>query len=215
MLQRQTVGATMEIKKALEELRKGKKRKFSQTVELVVNLRGIDLKKDNINVIATVPNKVKSKRVCAFLTKKSELVDTITEPEFKKYSEKNFLKKLVKDYDFFIAHGSLMPKVATNFGKVLGPAGKMPSPQLGILMSEEDSAVKGVLEKIGKALKVRAKEASLKLTVGKEDMEDEKIMENVGAVYRAVENALPNKRENVKNVLLKFTMTKPVKVDIK
>jgi len=41
------------------------------------------------------------------------------------------------------------------------------------------------------------------------------IISNVNAVYNAIVNSLPNKKENVKNVKIKFTMSKPIEVDIK
>ena len=46
-------------------------------------------------------------------------------------------------------------------------------------------------------------------------MSDDEISANVSAIYKEIVNALPNKQENVKNVMIKFTMTKPVKVEIK
>jgi large subunit ribosomal protein L1 len=218
MVSRQTVeGDKMNVeslKKALEEIRKGKERKFDQTVDLIINLKGIDVKRDQMNVVVNVPNKVKDKRVCGFLTEKSKLVDTIKEIEFKKHSEKDALKNLVKNYDYFIAVAPLMPKVATTFGKVLGPVGKMPSPQLGILTQENDKAIQETLDKIAVSLKIRLKEASIKVPVGKLSMADEKILENVESIYTSVENALPKKKENVKNVMVKLSMGKPAKVEI-
>ena len=205
----------MELKKALEEIKKDKERKFNQTVDLIVNLKGIDLRKDNVNAVINVPNKVKDKKVCGFLTKKNALVHTVTEPEFQKYKDKGALKKLVNGFDFFIAHGSLMPKVATTFGKVLGPAGKMPSPQLGILAQEEDKVIQAVLDKIEKSIKVRAKEPSIKLAVGKQDMEDEKIIENIESIYKGIVKVLPAGKDNVRKVAIKLTMSKPITVEIK
>ena len=205
----------MELKEALAELRKSEKRKFDQTVDLIVNLTGIDLRRDNVNVIAQIPHKIKEKKVCGFLSKKSNLITTITEPEFGRYKDKKPMKDLVKEYDFFIAEAPLMPKVATAFGKVLGPAGKMPSPQLGIVPPGNDAAIKDTVDKISKSIKIRAKEASIKVPVAKESMKDEQIVENIKAVYSAIVNALPTKKENVRNVMLKLTMTKPIKVEIK
>jgi len=205
----------MELKQALQELRKLEKRKFDQTIDLIVNLKGVDIKKDNISAVIDLPNKIKDKSVCAFLTKKSELVKTITQAEFIGYKDKKPLKNLVKKYDFFMANASLMPSVATTFGKVLGPAGKMPSPQLGILLVESDAKIQAELDKISKSIKMRAKESSIKLIVGKESMSDDQIIANIGAVYSSVVNALPTKRENVKSVMLKLTMSKPIKVEVK
>ncbi len=108
-----------------------------------------------------------------------------------------------------------MPAVATTFGKILGPAGKMPSPQLGIVMSEDEKVIKDTLQKIAKAVKIKVKEASVKLSVGKEGMKDEEIIANAEAVYSALVNALPIKKENVKNTMIKLTMSKPIKVEIK
>jgi large subunit ribosomal protein L1 len=205
----------MELKQALDELRKLEKKKFDQSVDLIVNLRGIDIRKDNISAIVTLPHKIKDKKVCGFLTKKSELVTTITQPDFARYKDKKELKNLVKSYDFFIGAAPLMPAVATNFGKALGPAGKMPSPQLGIIAPENDATIKQVLIKIEKSVKIRAKEASIKVIAGKEKMTDEQISENIRALYEGIVNALPTKKENVRSVMIKLTMSKPLKVEMK
>ena len=50
-----------------------------------------------------------------------------------------------------------MPKVATTFGRALGPAGKMPSPQLGILMEVNDKAIKEIKNKVNNILKIKIK----------------------------------------------------------
>lgn len=204
----------MKLNEALIELRKNKERKFDQTVDLIVNLKGIDIRKDNINFVASLPHKVKEKKVCGFLTAKNDSVKTITKLDFPKYKDKNALRKLIKEYDFFIAHASLMPAVATTFGKALGPAGKMPSPQLGIITQETPEVIKPLLERISKAIKGRAKEPSLKLSIGKISMSDKDIEENAMAAFNAVVNSLPTKKENVKKVLIKLTMSKPLEVEL-
>jgi large subunit ribosomal protein L1 len=203
------------IIKALEELRKNEKRKFTQTVELIVNLKGFDPKRESVNTFAEVPNKVKDRKVGAFLTKKSAIVDSILKSEFDKYKDKKEIKKLSKKYDFFIGFAGVMPAVATTFGRILGPLGKMPSPQVGIIMKEEDEEIKKIVSKIDKLVKIRAKEASIKMPIAKEDMSDDKIIENAVVVYNKVIESLPKKKEQVKSVMIKFTMTKPIKLDIK
>jgi large subunit ribosomal protein L1 len=205
----------MELKEAIKELRKEEKKKFVQSVDLIINLKGVDAKKDSISAVINIPHIIKEKKVCGFLSAKSDLVRTITQPEFAHFKDKKELKNLVKQYDFFIASAKLMPSVATVFGKVLGPAGKMPSPQLGVLMNEDANAIKQLLERISKSIKVRVKEASVKVVVAKEDMSDENIIRNIEAVYAGIVNALPTKKENVKNVMVKLTMGKPLKVELK
>ena len=209
----------MELKekliKALAELRKDKERKFDQTLDLIINLQKFDLKKNQVNLFVSVPHKIKDKKIAGFLESKNSNIETITQAEFKSYTDKKKLKKLVKKYDFFIAQASLMPKVATVFGRVLGPAGKMPSPQLGILMNVNDKAITELKNKINTSVKIKAKEPSLKFAVGKQSMKDEDITENVMVIYNAIVKALPRDKENIKNIEIKFTMTKPQKIKIR
>jgi len=200
-----------EFARVLTELRKDEKRKFSQTIDLIINLKNFDIKRESINLIVSVPHKFRKIKAVGFLTAKSNAVDTITKPEFESYKGK-FAKRLVENYDFFIAHASLMPSIATSFGKYLGPAGKMPSPQLGIITKEDDSTIQEIIKKAENAIKVKTKEPSIKMAIGKEDMKDEDIVENAFTVYSAVLNALPKQKENLRSVMLKFTMTKPIKL---
>ncbi|NMB66867.1 hypothetical protein GYA25_02310 [Candidatus Woesearchaeota archaeon] len=204
-----------ELKKALLELRKEEKRKFDQTVDLFVNLQKIDLKKTQLNFFVSVPYKIKEKKICAFLEVKNKNVDTIVKSDFKKYSDKKLIKKLARDYDFFIAQASVMPLVATTFGRALGPTGKMPSPQLGILMNVDDKSILELKEKINSSVKIKLKEASIKVAIGKESMKDEELIENILTVYNALLKNLPRNKENIKNIEIKFTMTKPQKIRLK
>ena len=204
-----------QLKKSLSELRKGKERKFNQTVDLIINLQKFDIKKDQMNIVTSVPYKIRDKKIAGFLESKNKGIETITGDEFKRYSDKKELKRLVKKFDFFIAQASLMPKVATTFGRVLGPAGKMPSPQLGIIINSDDKAINELKEKINNSVKIKVKESSIKLAIGKQNMKDEEIIENIVTVYNAILKALPKGKENIKNMGIKFTMTKPQKINVK
>jgi len=204
-----------DLQNALKKLRENKERKFDQTLDLILNLQKFQIKKENINTVISVPFKIKEKKICAFLESDNALVDTITPAQFPKYSHKKEIKKLVKKYDFFIAEAKLMPKVATAFGRALGPTGKMPSPQLGILMMPDEKSIKELLEKINNSVKIRTKEASIKVPVRKQSMKDEELIENILSIYSATEKALAKGKENIKNVENKFTMTKPIKISIR
>ena len=205
----------LQLKKALEELRKSEEKKFDQTVDLIVNLQKFDIKRNSLNVFVQVPHKIKNRKVCGFLEIKNKNIETIVESEFKKYADKKKVKKLAKQFDFFIAQASLMPKVATIFGKSLGPFGKMPSPQLGIVTNTDDKTIKELLEKINRSVKLKTKEPSIKVAIGKQSMKDEQIMENVVAIYNSLLKNLPRQKENIKNLEIKFTMTKPQKIAIR
>jgi len=201
--------------RAIEQLRKTEKKiKFDQTIDLIVNLKNFNVKKDSFTSFVQVPNKVKDKKVAGFLEKKSDLVETITKAEFPGFKEKKDIKKLVKHYDFFMANAKLMPAVATDFGRALGPAGKMPSPQLGIVPVETPEAIKAVLAKINSSVRVRVKDPSVKVGIGKESLTNDQILKNITAVYGKIVEGLPKKEENVRSVLIKLCMDKPIKVEL-
>ena len=205
----------IELKKALTELRAIKERKFDQTVDLIVNLQKFDIKKSNVNIFVNVPNKVKDKKIPGFLEVKNKDIETITPDEFKKYTNKAQLKSLVNNHDFFIAQASLMPSVATTFGRALGPTGKMPSPQLGIVLNADEKTLKELRNKINTSVKIKVKEPSIKIPIGKQSMKDEEIIENILSVYNTLLKTLPRNKENIKNLEIKFTMTKPYKISLK
>jgi large subunit ribosomal protein L1 len=204
------VKALQEVRKA--EAEKTKQVKFEQTVDLIINLREFDIKRYSISAAVTLPHKLKDKKVAAFLEKKFTIVDTITKPEFDDFKDKKKLKRLVNEYDFFISSAKLMPSVATSFGRVLGPAGKMPTPQLGVIMVEDENSIKSALEKINSVIKVKTKEPCIKVAIGKQKDKDEDLAENALAVYNEVFKNLPRQKENLRNVLVKFTMSKPAKI---
>ena len=204
------------VKKLREqENNKEKKRNFDQTIDLIVNLKEFDVKKASFNVFAQVPNKIKEKKIAGFFEKDNKLVEVIKKEEFVKYNQKKDIKKLINNYDFFIANIKLMPVIATTFGRFLGPSGKMPSPQLGILNSEDENVVKELIDKINFSVRIKVKEPSIKIGIAKESLDDKKIAENAFAAYSKILDNLPKKIDNIRNVKIKLTMANPVNVELK
>ena len=196
--------------KAVEKIKSSdKKVNFDQTVDLIINLKEFDVRREAFNIFISVPNKIKDKKIAGFFEKDSNVIETIRKEQFSKYKEKKDIKKLINQYDFFVANAKLMPAVATSFGRVLGPVGKMPSPQLGILLNEEDKMVEELVNKINSTVRVRVKEPSIKIAIAKQSMDSDKIAENALAVYQKVLETLPRKRDNIRNVKIKLTMDKP------
>ncbi|MFH1359206.1 MAG: hypothetical protein ABIH37_04930 [archaeon] len=204
------------VKKLREsESKRQDKRKFNQTVDLIVNLREFEVKKHGFNIFVQVPHKIKDKKVAGFFEKDSKIIDVITKENFARYKEKKDIKKLVDSYDFFVANAKLMPAVATNFGRILGPVGKMPSPQLGVLPNEDESTIKTLISKINSNIRIRVKEPSLKVGVAKESLKDDEIVENIQTVYKKILENLPKGIDNIRSIKIKLTMGKPVTVDIR
>jgi len=202
------------IQEALKKLKENKKRNFDQSIDLIVNLKNYNAKKNPLNLWIDLPHKIKDVKIAGFLEKKSDKVATITEDQLKSYGkDKKKAKNLAKEYDFFISIGKLMPKVASTLGKYLGPKGKMPSPQMGLLQKGDDNEIDILVKRLNKTLRIRSEVPSIKFCIGKENMKDEEIAENIKTAYEKIVKTLPNKKENIKSVMLKLTMSKPIKLE--
>ncbi len=202
---------------ALKNVReKSPKRKFSQTIDFIVNLQGLDLKKPEHKVDLAVPlphERAKKLRLCGFVDSqlaaqaKTMFATVVTKDEFPKWaSDKRAQKKLADTHDLFISQVEVMAQVAATFGKVLGPRGKMPNPRAGAVIPGA-AQLAPLMKRWENMVKVQTKnELVIKVPVGDEKMNDEQIADNVLAVYNTLLSKLPQEKNNVRNTLLKFTM---------
>jgi len=204
----------MDFLTSIKELRNSEKRKFDQTVDLIINLKNYDLRVKPINLFVELPHIFRENKICAFLEGNNPDVDrVIGRLELPKINDKKEIKNIARNYDFFISSIKLMPQIATAFGKTLGPLGKMPNPKFnGVLAKEEPALIKDVVSKLRKMISIKPKETSIKVAVGKESMKDDEINANINAVYNALMTAMT--KENIKSMLIKLTMSKPVRVKI-
>lgn len=209
-----------QIKKAIEELKKNtKKRNFSQSYDLIINLKNMDTKQNPIDFFVTLHYPTGRKiKVAAFVDQllreqaKEHCDLVIEEKDFANYKDKKAMKKLAESYDYFIAQATLMPKVAAAFGRTFGPKQKMPNPKLGCVVPP-NANLAPLIQKLNKSVKLTAKKATnLQCLVGKEDQKEEELIDNILTVYQSVLKQVPNEIQNIKNVLLKLTMGKAVKV---
>ena len=207
------------VQKALAEIKEQPKRKFSQSYDLIVNLKNLVIKSSPLDFFVTLHYpKGRAVKVAAFVS--NQLIDqakkhcdlALTESDFKQYGAKKALKKLAESYDYFIAEAALMPKVAKTFGKVLGMKGKMPNPKLGCVVPP-NANLEQLNQKLQKTVRLTARKATnLQCIVGKENQPEEEVVDNILTVYQAVLKNVPNDIQNVKNVQIKTTMGKPVKL---
>ncbi|MFA5930702.1 MAG: hypothetical protein WC821_00145 [archaeon] len=197
------------------------KRKFTQSVELMINFTGLDMKKTvnqvNVKVVLPVPTGKGSGKVAVF-AKTDELADSVKGKVDKVIMDKE-IESLAKDkvkfaelmsFDALFAEGPTMLTVAKFMGQQLAPKGKMPKPILSAASFDEALAKARtqitVSNKKGKFMPV------VHSLIGREGMKDADIAENMLAVYDAVMNSLPQKKQNIKNAYIKMTMSAPVKI---
>ncbi len=212
---------TKEIKRALKEVReKSKKRNFKQSVELIINLKDVDVKKPEGRIQETIelPNPIgKDVNICVFATgdlalraKRIDGVTVIDREQLEGLAEdKKRQRQIAKRTDFFIAEAPLMPLVGRVFGTILGPRGKMPTPV------PPNVDIKSVVERHRRMVRVRARgQPTLQCRVGTEDMDDDALVENIQAVIRRIEGRLKRGIKNIDSIYLKLTMGPPVKLNL-
>jgi large subunit ribosomal protein L1 len=216
----------MDKKAILESIKKlreiSKQRKFKQTIDISMNLTQLDLKKNpdqKIDLFIQLPHsKGKKPKVCALVGKeletKAKVFDkVILSEEFAAVtSDKRALKKLAREYDYFVAQANLMADIGAKFGKVFAPIGKMPNPKAGCIVPPT-ADLEPLAKKLENTIRLVTKDKlCIKAIAGSEEMSDEDIADNILTAYSAVVHGLPNEKGNFKSMFIKFTMSQPVEV---
>lgn len=204
------------VEKALEESKK-LNRKFKQTIDLAVTLKNVDLNesKNRIDEEIILPNgRGKESKIAIFASGELALkakgkVDLIVKPEEIEdlSGDKKKFKKIVDDYDFFIAEAPLMPTIGKTLGVILGPRGKMPKP----VPPQID--ITGIVKNLRNTIILRSKANKTFHTIaGKEEMDKEKIAENIDTIIKRLESKLERGQMNISSVYVKTTMGPSVRI---
>lgn len=176
---------TYNVDQALDALKKFKKSKFDETVELHINT-----KEKGISGQVTLPHGTgKTLRI--------------------KVADDAILAEVAKgkiDFDILIATPSMMPNLA-KVARVLGPRGLMPNPKNGTVSENPQDAVKK-LSGGQISYKTEAAAPIIHAIVGKVSFEDDKLKENIKTFISNVGTA------NIKSVTLKSTMSPAIRLAI-
>ncbi|MEM0050027.1 MAG: 50S ribosomal protein L1 [Candidatus Bathyarchaeia archaeon] len=207
------------ILEAIKELHKETpKRNFKQSIELIINLRDVDLSKpeNRIQELIELPHPIGKKvSVCVFATgdmairAKRAGADMVLEKDDIEgmANDKKRQRRLAKSFDSFIAAAPLMPLIGKVFGAILGPRGKMPTP---IPLTAD---VEKEIERHRRLVLVRTRgQPVLSCRIGTEDMSAEDLADNIDAVLRRIEGKLKRGIKNIASVYIKATMGPPVKI---
>jgi len=210
------------LMKALKELReKTPKRNFNQSIELIINLRDIDVSKpeNRIRELIELPHPIGKKvKVCVFASGDAALrarragADMVLEREEIEslMNDKKRQRQIAKQIDSFIAIAPLMPLVGRVFGAILGPRGKMPTPIPPTADMERE------IERHRRLVMVRTRgQPVLSCRVGTEDMSDEDIIDNIEAVIGRIEGRLSRGIKNIDSIYIKASMGPPIKVEVR
>jgi large subunit ribosomal protein L1 len=208
------------ITTAIKEVKeKSKKRNFTQSVELILNLKDIDMKSPEGRIQERIelpyPSLEKPNKICVIATgelalkaKRAKADLVIGKDELAGLAgKKKDLRKIANEYNFFMAEAPLMPRVGKILGPALGPRGKMPVPV------PPTADISGLIKRYRKMVFVRMRnQPVIRCRVGTESMKEEEIAENVQTVLKSIEGKLKRGMKNIKTVYIKTSMGKPVKV---
>ena len=194
-----------------------KERKFNESVEAILTFREVDPKKTDLNINEIVylphPGSLRPK-ICfigsgdLILRAKNAGADGLIEPsQLESYAgNKKEAKALARQYDFFLADTSLMPRIGKILGQYLGPKGKIPTPV------PPNAPIEGMIQRFRTAVRVRSRGSlGVMARVGDRKVPDGELAENIQAVVQVVQTKLPAGDRNIRSVMVKTTMGKPVR----
>jgi len=199
------------IETVLKALEAAPPRKFSESVEIAINLRDIDLSvpKNRIDEDVILPKgRGRKIRVCVFASgemavKAKGAADLIIQPqEIEAYAgDKKKAKDLATSVDYFVAEAPLMPVIGRRLGVVLGPRGKMPKP----LPPGADPVP--LINSMRNTVRVRSRDKrTFHAPIGSRDMPPEDLAENLDFLMRRLLGKLERGRFNIRSAFIKTTM---------
>lgn len=188
-------------------------RKFTQSVELIINFKGVDFAKteNRLNMDIILPKgRGKEVKIVAFadgtvaMDAKKAGADMIVGMADIPKLDKVQVKQMTKGWEF-VAQPQLMIHVGKNFGQILGGRGKTPRPMVGNPASMFAN-IKNMIK-----LKNRGKNLpTIQCPIGSEKMSAEDISENANSVISALVGKFGE--YSIRSAYVKLSMGKPCKI---
>ena len=202
------------VSRALED---APARNFTETVDLAVNLRDIDLNdpSNRVDESVVLPSGTgQETRIVVFATgetavRAEEVADDVLGPDELEElgDDDDEAKDLADDTDFFIAEAAMMQDIGRYLGTVLGPRGKMPTP-----LQPDDDVVETV-ERMKNTVQLRSGDRrTFHTRVGAQDMTPDEVSDNIDVIVRRLEADLEKGPLNIDSIYVKTTMGPAVEV---
>lgn len=207
------------VKQAREKMMPSK---FKQSVEMIVNITGVDLSKpqNRFTEVVELPNDLGRKKRKILVVASGNLaleagrIEGVSKVLGREELEtlvgkKKEAKKIASQYDFVLVEPSLMGLAARALGAALGSRGKTPTP------IPPGSDLQRLVKRFANSVQVQLRKSQqVACLVGLEEDSDEKIAENAETVLNRVVEKLEKRQRSIKSVYLKATRGKPVKVEL-
>jgi len=216
----------MDVKNVQSIIEKSKKRRFKQTVELIINLKKeYDLNKseNRFTEYIELPNgRGKKIKLAAIVgpeleTPAKEMFDfVLVKDKIKETAEnKREAKKLVRRYYIFAAQASTMADLGRYLGKYLSTKNKMPNPKFGMIIPDNANQdfLRSTYNRLQNMVRITVKShKTIGIPIGTEDMKYDDILENANHVLEYFINRVPGNKNSIKSVYIKLTMSDSIRI---
>ncbi|ELZ13294.1 50S ribosomal protein L1 [Haloterrigena sp. SYSU A558-1] len=190
-------------------------RNFTETVDLAINLRDLDLNEPSNRVdesIVLPSGTGQDTRIVVIAegetaVRAEEAADEVLSEDDVADLDDDEAKDMADETDFFIAEEAMMQDIARHLGTILGPRGKMPDP-----LAPDDDVVETV-NRLKNTVQLRSGDRrTFHTLVGAEDMDAENIADNIDVILRRLHADLEKGPQNIDAVYVKTTMGPSVEV---
>mmetsp|Transcript_26772 Transcript_26772/g.53480 ORF Transcript_26772/g.53480 Transcript_26772/m.53480 type:complete len:231 (+) Transcript_26772:215-907(+) len=189
---------------------KGKKRNFTETIEIQITLKNYDPQRDKrFSGTFRLPTIPRPNIKCCMLGNAAHCeqadrigIDHMSVDDLKKLNKnKKLVKKLAKKYDFFLASDNMIKQIPRLLGPGLTKAGKFPT----LLASGEDMQEK--VDEVKSTIKFQMKKVMcLNVAVGNVAMEKQEIIVNTQLASNFLASLLKKQWQNIGQIYIKSTM---------
>ncbi len=193
------------------------KRKFVQSVDLAVNFTEVDFKKaeNRLNVDVVLPHPARKQKIAVFgdgqlaLEARNAGADLVVQgTEIASYAGDKQRQSALLECAV-LASPQFIAQVGRTLGQALAAKGKTPKPIM------PNVNLRDLFEKTRATISIRSRGKYLPTVhciVGREDMKESEIVENVSAVLEAIEKKIPETK--IASLYVKTTMGKAVKIAV-
>ena len=203
------------VEEAIKILKETATAKFVETAELHANLN-IDPKyaDQQLRTTVTLPHGVGKDVRIAVLTNDANIAEA-KEAGADIVGSDNLIEEISQgnlNFELLVATPDMMPKLA-KLGRVLGPKGLMPSPKSGTVSTTLTATLSEF--KKGKFEYKADKAGVVHVSFGKSDFDENKLSENLEALYQSIEQNRPSgvKGKYFKNLFICTTMGPSIQLD--
>ena len=204
------------VEEAIKILKETATAKFVETAELHANLN-IDPKyaDQQLRTTVTLPHGVGKDVRIAVLTNDANIAEA-KEAGADIVGSDDLIEEISQgnlNFELLVATPDMMPKLA-KLGRVLGPKGLMPSPKSGTVSTTLTATLSEF--KKGKFEYKADKTGVVHVSFGKSDFDENKLSENLEALYQSIEQNRPSgvKGKYFKNLFICTTMGPSIQLDV-